>query len=107
MFGDAVFNGIIPTNPCMLQRGTLKGSSKQRAAYRGADVEKLLSERVSITRRLFVWIAFFTGMREGEICGRRFRDWIRAASPLWSPALFHRLPLALHRDAPGAFSRTA
>ncbi|MFZ5894696.1 MAG: tyrosine-type recombinase/integrase [Myxococcota bacterium] len=82
MFGDAVFNEIVPHNPCMLPRGTIKAGSKERPAYRGADVQKLLSERVSVKRRLFIWLAFFSGMREGEICGRRFRDWIRDASPL-------------------------
>src|SRR5689334_1568428 len=33
-------------------------------------------------RRVFLWLAFYTGMREGEICGRRWRDWVRDSLPL-------------------------
>jgi integrase len=82
MFADAHFNKIIPFNPCVLPRGTFKRKSKPRAPYTGAEVQAFLSDAVSVNRRLFIWIAFYTGMREGEICGRRFRDWIRDASPL-------------------------
>jgi hypothetical protein len=32
---------------------------------------------------------------------------VEAEAELWSLALFHRLSVTLHRDAPGAFSRCA
>jgi integrase len=82
MFGDAHFNEVIPSNPYVLPRKTLKRRSKPRAPYRGREVLALLSDRVDVTRRVFLWLAFYTGMREGEICGRRWRDWIQDSRPL-------------------------
>jgi integrase len=82
MFGDAHFNEVIAGNPYALPRKTLKRRSKSRAPYNGREVLALLSDRVDITRRVFLWLAFFTGMREGEICGRRWRDWIQDSKPL-------------------------
>ena len=82
MFGDAHFNQVIFTNPYVLPRGTLKRKSKKRQPYQGPDVLALLSDKVTLSRRVFIWLAFFTGMREGEICGRRWRDWVRDARPL-------------------------
>jgi len=71
MFGEAHFNEVIVGNPCVLPRKTLKRRSKARAPYSGREVLALLSDKVDVTRRVFVWLAFYTGMREGEICGRR------------------------------------
>jgi integrase len=82
MFGDAHFNEVIAGNPYALPRKTLKRKSKARAPYNGREVFALLSDRVDVTRRVFLWLAFFTGMREGEICGRRWRDWVRDSRPL-------------------------
>ena len=82
LFGDAHFNEVIPSNPYVLPRKTLKRRSKPRAPYRGREVLALLSDRVDVTRRAFLWLAFFTGMREGEICGRRWHDWIQDSRPL-------------------------
>ena len=82
MFGDAQFNEIIPGNPCVLPRKTLKRRGKPRAPYTGAEVAALLSEQIDVSRRAFIWVAFYTGMREGEVCGRRWRDWIRDSRPL-------------------------
>jgi integrase len=82
MFGEAHFNEVIVGNPCVLPRKTLKRRSKARAPYSGREVLALLSDKVDITRRVFIWLAFYTGMREGEICGRRWRDWNRDSRPL-------------------------
>ncbi len=82
MFGEAHFNEVIVGNPCVLPRKTLKRRSKARAPYTGREVLALMSDKVDITRRVFVWLAFYTGMREGEICGRRWRDWNRDSRPL-------------------------
>lgn len=82
LFGEAHFNEVIPGNPCVLPRKTLKRRGRARAPYNGREVLALLSERVDVTRRVFLWLAFFSGMREGEICGRRWRDWIRDSKPL-------------------------
>jgi integrase len=82
IFGDAHFNQVIAVNPYVLPRGTLKRKSKKRLPYQGVEVLALLSDKVAVTRRVFIWLAFFTGMREGEICGRRWRDWVRDARPI-------------------------
>lgn len=82
MFGDAHFREVIPSNPFVLPRKTLRRKSRARPSYHGAEVLALLSDKVASTRRVFIWLAFFTGMREGEVCGRRWRDWIRDAKPL-------------------------
>jgi hypothetical protein len=68
LFGEAYFNEVIPGNPCVLPRKTLKRRGRARAPYNGREVLALLLERVDVTRRVFLWLAFFSGMREGEIC---------------------------------------
>lgn len=85
MFRSAVFVEAIPSNPCDIPRSELKLSrkpDKQKLPYPRQDSRELLSEKVAITRRVFVALALYTGMRCGEICGRRWRDWIRDAEPL-------------------------
>ena len=82
MFGDAHLRTIVSANWCVLPKKALARKSKSRKPYHGSEVLALLSEKVDVTRRAFIWIAFFTGMREGEIAGRRWHDWIRDARPL-------------------------
>ena len=86
MFGAAVFQQLIPSNPVALPPGTLqRKSTKPRGSYGGADVLAIVrNDKVRPDGRVFAAMAFYSGMREGEICGRRFRDIDRGASPLWS-----------------------
>src|SRR6185503_16382544 len=41
-------------------------------------------ERIRPDARMWFTLAFYTGMREGEVCGRRFCDWDRSVEPLGS-----------------------
>jgi integrase len=85
MVRDARIAEIIQTDPCVLPKGTLRRRTPQnrrRKAYGVDDVRKVLAcADLHPTARMFAAIAFLTGMREGEICGRRWRD-IGAAAPL-------------------------
>lgn len=82
MFRDAVIEEDIPSNPCVIPRGKLsRRPAKQRTAYTQSEVELLLG-RSGVQRRAFVALAICTGMRAGEICGRRWRDWDRSTAPL-------------------------
>ncbi len=84
-FKRAVFEEIRSDNPCAaLPKGTLKrNTSKRRVPYLRAEVRQLLAcEDVLPSSRVWNHLAFYTGMREGEICGRRWRDWKRDEQPL-------------------------
>jgi len=85
-FLRAVFEGVIDSDPTVLPRGTIKWKSRnKRRPYSREDVRALLSDtRIPRDIRTFLAIAFYTGMREGEICGRRWRDWLRDWEPLTS-----------------------
>lgn len=86
MFGAAVFEQAIPSNPFVLPPGTLhRKPRKERGHYGASDVVAIVNnEKVRPDGRMFAALALYTGMREGEICGRRFRDVDRGARPLWS-----------------------
>jgi integrase len=80
----AVDAGVLRHNPMVAPRGSLKrGPTKRRQAY---DVRALLAlttdERLPPDALAWNALAFFTGMREGEVCGRRWRDYDRDTRPL-------------------------
>lgn len=85
LFKSARIAGLMRGNPCELDR-TTKPTNKARSRrkpYTAADVETLTTdERIRPDARMWIALAFYTGMREGEICGRRFRDYDRAPEPL-------------------------
>lgn len=85
VFATAERHEVILRNPFrVLERRRLTRKSKRRrAAYPMASLHALLQDpRVSPSARVFLAIAFLTGMREGEVCGLRWRDWDLAPSPL-------------------------
>lgn len=86
MFRTAKLEEVVLSNPCELPRGAIKrrsSASKARAPYAlDAIVTVLGCEEVPLVARVFAALAFYTGMREGEICGRRWRDWDRGSEPL-------------------------
>lgn len=86
MFRDAVLEEIVPANPWKVASDKLQRKSrKRRSPYALEDIAKILAcPDVHPKSRVFVALAFFTGMREGEICGRRFKDWDPSATPLGS-----------------------
>lgn len=85
MFNEAEADERILVNPCKLKRKTLPRRAKvKRMPYDVASIAALLtSPKVHPMARVFASIALFTGMREGEICGRRWRDLDRSAEPMW------------------------
>jgi integrase len=83
MFQKALLDERVLTNPIVLERGRLKRTSKiPKAPYTTADLTKVLLCGAPVDARVWAALAIYTGMREGEICGRRWRDWDSAAAPL-------------------------
>lgn len=83
MCRNAVLNGAADVDPfAALPPGTFSTKGVvDKSPHTGAEVAALLSERVPLQRRVLVALAFYTGMRIGEICGRRWRN-ILGAKPL-------------------------
>ncbi len=85
IFQKAVFRSLVATNPCKgLEKGTIiRGKKKKREPYsRGEARSAMWCDSIRPEVRMFLYLAFYCGMREGEICGRRFRDWMASGQPL-------------------------
>jgi integrase len=83
MFRDAVIQELMDQNPvAALPRGMLSRKGQKREPYQLEDVRALLCKAGHPQRAVFAALAFYCGLREGEGCGRRWRDWDRAAKPL-------------------------
>ena len=85
LFRDAELNELVSSNPCKLPRGFFgrKTTTQKASTYPAADVLLLTTnERIDEDRRVWNALAFYTGMREGEVCGRRFGDWDPTTQPL-------------------------
>lgn len=85
-FRRAQIEELIHEDITKLPRGTLTRKTapgNRRKPYQRAEMHALLTcGALRPDTRIFVALAFFTGMREGEICGRRWRDWDRSTRPL-------------------------
>jgi integrase len=84
-FKRAVFEELRPDDPCAaLPPGTIRrGTSKARQPYSRAEARTVLEcDKNPLPVRVWLALAFYTGMREGEVCGRRWADWARQATPL-------------------------
>ncbi len=91
LFADAVVDELVPGSPCTLRakRGDLpeKGDAdpawRETAVYNRDEVEQLISdERLPLLNRVTYALLFLTGMRVGEVVGRRWRDLDNDAAPL-------------------------
>jgi integrase len=84
MCRDARIDGILKTDPCVLPPGTFQRRARsKREPYSLEAIAKLLQcPDVHPTARVFSALALLTGMREGEVCGRRWRDWDPSSAPL-------------------------
>jgi len=85
-FRRALFDEVIADDPTVLPRGEIRWKSargNRRKPYTRAE-SRSLTGAAELLPDQQVWnaLAFFTGMREGEICGRRWRDWSRDWEPL-------------------------
>lgn len=84
---EARVRRLISSDPCEGlggQFGFSKARSKVKTIYTREEIAALLSSNIDPDRRIWNALAFFTGMRCGEICGRRWRDFDRSPSPLAS-----------------------
>lgn len=84
-FKRAVFEEMRPDNPCAsLPPGTIiRAKGKQRQPYTRAEVRQLMAcAENPLPVRVWLALALYTGMREGEVCGRRWRDWDDTGTPL-------------------------
>lgn len=86
MFRDARIRQLTPWDPCELPRGTLSRKvTSPRTPYEAAEAAMLMTDpKVDLDGRMWNALAFFTGMREGEVCGRRWHHLDRSPLPLWS-----------------------
>lgn len=89
MFHDAVVDGEISVNPCVLKEGDLPDRLDQDPLWRNtaiftrSEVELIISDaRIPEDRRVFYALAFLTGMRFGEISALRWSVYDPLAEPL-------------------------
>jgi integrase len=85
MFRDAEIEGLTGRRVMLLPKQILRRAPRKdaRSAYEAEEVRAMLtSTRVNPAARMFAALAFMTGMREGEICGRRWRDLDDGPTPL-------------------------
>lgn len=108
---DARIAELMPFDPCILPRGKLRRRSKRNARtnYETEDVVLMLS-CPDDEARVFALLALLTGMREGEVCGRRWRDWDKHSMPLGCLAIesqYDDQPLKGDKDEKGEAARKA
>jgi len=80
-FRAAVLDEVIFRDVWMLPPGLISKKSTPKIPYTRDDAAALLA---SAEHGRFIWLmlAFYTGMRCGEVCGRRWRDWDEDSTPL-------------------------
>jgi integrase len=87
IFRLAVLEGAVEVNPVsQTPRDGLPsmGSSGGPTYSRDEALALLMDPRIGWDRRVVYALQFFTGMRIGEVCGRRWHDWKPDAKPLGS-----------------------
>ena len=74
ILGTAVSDGLIPSNPCTLPRGS--SSSKRKRPIEPATLEQLavIVANMPEAYRLMVWLATWCALRWGELCELRRHD---------------------------------
>jgi integrase len=83
MFRDARIEEIVTGDPCTIPAGLIdRTKTTRRMPYTAAEIAQFFAPSLPMDIRVFAAIAFFTGMREGEIAGLRWDSWIEDAQPL-------------------------
>lgn len=72
---------LVYRDVCLLHPGTISARSAEKTPYKLEEAQTLLATAVG-ARKVWAALAFYTGMRCGEVCGRRFVDWDRGSTPL-------------------------
>lgn len=85
MFRDAHRAGHCQGNPVNIAPGVLKREPpRERETYTPAEISVLTrNEAIAEGVRVLMAMCFLGGLREGEACGRRWRDLDVDAGPLW------------------------
>jgi integrase len=87
MFRDAKLEGVVSIDPFVaLPRKLLpKPPRRARNVYTKNEIQELLhNDGIADSVRVLLALMLYTGMREGEACGRRWRDLDRGVRPLAS-----------------------
>jgi integrase len=76
MFRTAVREDLLDNQPVTLEPRTLRlQAEKERETYEPGEVHQVLTcVGLPEHERVFCALSFYTGMRLGEVCGRRIRD---------------------------------
>lgn len=82
MFRDAAIEDVVTVSPYVVPRGVLKRAGKKRTPYTPAEMEALVSDVVGERERVWNALAFYLGLRLGEVCGLRWGDWDQGPAPL-------------------------
>jgi integrase len=84
MFRSAVVARLVYPDPCVLEYKALdRERQREPEVYTLDEIRTLITDRrAGVEKRIFAAVAFFTGAREGEICGLRWSDWDRDSLPL-------------------------
>jgi len=84
MYRDAVIDELVLANPCVLPRGFFQIDGQvEREAYTVAEVAVLTSHHaIDWSTRVLNALCLLAGLREGEACGRRWRDLDDCPKPL-------------------------
>ena len=89
MFGDAVADEFLRSNPCKLKKQELPElvdkdpEWRATAVFSRSEVESLLSDaRIPEHRRILYALLFLTGSRVGEVSALRWRNYERDCAPL-------------------------
>lgn len=80
-FNAAVLDELLDRDVWRLPPGTISKKSAPKIPYTRDDAGALLAS-AEHGRRVWLALALYTGMRCGEVCGRRWRDWDEASTPL-------------------------
>lgn len=80
-FNAAILDEVIDRDVWRLAPGTISKKSEPKVPYSRDEAAALLAaaDRARLT---WLTLALYTGMRAGEVCGRRWRDWDRDCAPL-------------------------
>lgn len=102
MFDAAVRHEKCQRNPIVLAPNELKRSPKEeKEVYEVGEIAVLLRHHsIPLPIRILNALCFYTGMREGEACGRRWRDLDDRCRPLGALAVhdqYNGLPLKTER----------
>lgn len=85
MFRDAVIAELVASSPCTLPKDFWNfEDSEEREAYERSEAAVLVRhDAIPWPIRILNALCLLGGLREGEACGRRWRDLDQEAAPLW------------------------